>query len=76
MWPRNPCTRHPLDAIEAAANARDVPCQSSVKVWLRKKVEHQELLPLPAPRTVVDAHAGQQALAVTPKMSPSGPPCA
>jgi predicted DNA binding CopG/RHH family protein len=39
MWPRNPCTRHPLDAIEAAANARDVPYQSLIKVWLQEKVE-------------------------------------
>jgi hypothetical protein len=39
MWPRNPCTRHPLDAIEAAATARDVSYQSLIKVWLQEKVE-------------------------------------
>jgi predicted DNA binding CopG/RHH family protein len=28
-----------LDAIKAAANARDVPYQSLIKVWLQDKVE-------------------------------------
>jgi predicted DNA binding CopG/RHH family protein len=27
-----------LDAIKAAANARDVPYQSLIKVWLQEKV--------------------------------------
>ncbi len=29
---------HLLDAIKAAANARDVPYQSLIKVWLQEKV--------------------------------------
>ncbi|MHB1539881.1 MAG: BrnA antitoxin family protein [Steroidobacteraceae bacterium] len=29
---------HLLDAIKVAANARDVPYQSLIKVWLREKV--------------------------------------
>jgi predicted DNA binding CopG/RHH family protein len=33
--------KHLLDAIKAAANARDVPYQSLIKVWLQEKVEHQ-----------------------------------
>jgi predicted DNA binding CopG/RHH family protein len=33
--------QHLLDAIKAAANARDVPYQSLIKVWLQEKVEHQ-----------------------------------
>lgn len=33
--------RHLLDSIKAAANARDVPYQSLIKVWLREKLhEH------------------------------------
>ena len=31
--------QHLLDAIKAAANARDVPYQSMIKVWLQEKVE-------------------------------------
>ena len=31
--------QHLLDAIQAAANARDVPYQSLIKVWLQEKVE-------------------------------------
>lgn len=30
---------HLLDAIQGAANARDVPYQSLIKVWLQEKVE-------------------------------------
>ena len=30
--------QHLLDAIKAAANARDVPYQSLMKVWLQEKV--------------------------------------
>ena len=30
--------QHLLDAIKAAANARDVPYQSLTKVWLQEKV--------------------------------------
>ena len=33
--------QHLLDAIKAAANARDVPYQSLIKVWLQEKVGHQ-----------------------------------
>lgn len=33
--------QHLLDAIKTAANARDVPYQSLIKVWLQEKVEHQ-----------------------------------
>lgn len=33
--------KHLLDAIKAAANARDVPYQSLIKIWLQEKVEHQ-----------------------------------
>ncbi len=33
--------RHLLDSIKAAANARDVPYQSLIKVWLQEKLhEH------------------------------------
>jgi predicted DNA binding CopG/RHH family protein len=32
--------RHLLDAIKTAANARDVPYQSLIKVWLQERVEH------------------------------------
>jgi len=30
--------QHMLDAIKAAANARDVPYQSLMKVWLQEKI--------------------------------------
>ena len=33
--------QHLLDSIKAAANARDVPYQSLIKVWSQEKVEHQ-----------------------------------
>ena len=33
--------QHLLDAIKAAANARDVPYQSLIKVWLQEKLEGQ-----------------------------------
>ena len=36
--PRLP--RHLLDAIKTAANARDVPYQSLIKVWLQERIEH------------------------------------
>jgi predicted DNA binding CopG/RHH family protein len=31
--------QHLLDAVKAAANARDEPYQSLIKVWLQEKVE-------------------------------------
>jgi predicted DNA binding CopG/RHH family protein len=31
--------QHLLDAIKVAANARDVPYQSVIKVWLQEKVQ-------------------------------------
>ena len=31
--------QHLLDSIKAAANARDVPHQSLIKVWLQEKLE-------------------------------------
>jgi len=31
--------KHLLEAIKAAANARDVPYQSLIKVWLQEKIE-------------------------------------
>jgi predicted DNA binding CopG/RHH family protein len=31
--------QHLLDSIKTAANARDVPYQSLIKVWLQEKVE-------------------------------------
>ena len=31
--------QHLLDSIKASANARDVPYQSLIKVWLQEKVE-------------------------------------
>lgn len=37
--PRLP--EHLLDAIKAAANARDLPYQSLIKVWLQQKVEQR-----------------------------------
>lgn len=33
--------QHLLDSIKAAANARDVPYQSLIKVWLQEKIERQ-----------------------------------
>ena len=33
--------KHLLEAIKAAANARDVPYQSLIKVWLQEKIEHR-----------------------------------
>ncbi len=33
--------KHLLEAIKAAANARDVPYQSLIKVWLQEKLEHR-----------------------------------
>ena len=32
--------QHLLDGIKAAANARDVPYQSLIKVWLQEKLHH------------------------------------
>lgn len=32
--------QHLLDSIKAAANARDVPYQSLIKVWLQEKVRN------------------------------------
>ena len=33
--------QHLLDSIKAAANARDVPYQSLIKVWLQEKLHNQ-----------------------------------
>ena len=33
--------QHLLDGIKAAANARDVPYQSLIKVWLQEMLSHQ-----------------------------------
>lgn len=33
--------QHLLDSIKAAANARDVPYQSLIKVWLQEKLKSQ-----------------------------------
>ena len=33
--------QHLLDSIKSAANARDVPYQSLIKVWLREKLDKQ-----------------------------------
>jgi predicted DNA binding CopG/RHH family protein len=33
--------QHLLDSIKSAANARDVPYQSLIKVWLREKLDSQ-----------------------------------
>ena len=33
--------QHLLDSIKAAANARDVPYQSLIKVWLQEKIHNQ-----------------------------------
>ena len=35
--------QHLLDAIKAAANARDVPYQSLIKVWLHEMLERHQL---------------------------------
>ncbi len=32
--------QHLLDAIKAAANSRDVPYQSLIKVWLQEKIQN------------------------------------
>jgi predicted DNA binding CopG/RHH family protein len=32
---------HLLDGIKAAANSRDVPCQSLIKVWLQEKLQQR-----------------------------------
>ena len=32
--------QHLLDSIKAAANARDVPYQSLIKIWLQEKLHH------------------------------------
>lgn len=32
--------QHLLDSIKAAANARDVPYQSLIKVWLKEKLQN------------------------------------
>lgn len=32
--------QHLLDSIKVAANARDVPYQSLIKVWLQEKIKH------------------------------------
>jgi predicted DNA binding CopG/RHH family protein len=37
IWLRLP--QHLLDAIKTAANARDVPYQSLIKVWLQERVQ-------------------------------------
>lgn len=34
--------RHLLEAIKTAANSRDVPYQSLIKVWLQERVEHPD----------------------------------
>jgi len=34
--------RHLLDAIKTAANARDVPYQSLIKVWLQERIERAD----------------------------------
>lgn len=31
--------QHPLESIKPAANARDVPYQSLIKVWLQEKLQ-------------------------------------
>jgi hypothetical protein len=33
--------KHLLDGIRLAANARDVPSQSLIKVWLQEKLEQR-----------------------------------
>lgn len=34
--------RHLLDSIRVAANARDVPYQSLIKIWLQEKLEERK----------------------------------
>jgi predicted DNA binding CopG/RHH family protein len=34
--------QHLLDSIKSAANARDVPYQSLIKVWLREKLDNNQ----------------------------------
>jgi predicted DNA binding CopG/RHH family protein len=34
--------QHLLDSIKSAANSRDVPCQSLIKVWLQEKVSSRK----------------------------------
>ena len=34
--------QHLLDSIKSAANVRDVPYQSLIKVWLQEKIEHPQ----------------------------------
>jgi predicted DNA binding CopG/RHH family protein len=34
--------RHLLDSIRVAANARDVPYQSLIKIWLQEKLEERQ----------------------------------
>ena len=34
--------QHLLDSLRVAANARDVPYQSLVKVWLQEKLQNQQ----------------------------------
>lgn len=38
IWMRLP--QRLLNSIKAAANARDVPYQSLIKVWVQEKIEH------------------------------------
>lgn len=35
--------KHLLDSIKAAANARDVPYQSLIKVWLQEKLQGRSI---------------------------------
>ncbi|WP_199222103.1 CopG family antitoxin [Limnohabitans sp. Jir72] len=41
-WPQ-----HFLDSIKVAANARDVPCQSLIKVWLQEKLHSHSFIRTP-----------------------------
>lgn len=41
--------QHLLDSIKVAANARDVPYQSLIKVWLQEKLREHRSADLPAP---------------------------
>jgi predicted DNA binding CopG/RHH family protein len=34
-----PLLPHPIEAIKTAANARDVPYQSLIEVWLQERIE-------------------------------------
>jgi len=40
MPERIPVEEHLLDSIKTAANARDVPYQSLIKVWLQEKLRN------------------------------------